>query len=148
MTIPPKMSPKRKQTLVRLAEEMRNKKRAKLCVEETPATTASNLDESLELPGPSNMPIRDEGDDRESDGEDYRGEFTYDDDWFVTLEKEQVQMMAMMLYDNYIIRFGLLHTKAAEEVALLLGVNEKTVRRWRYDWIDNKGSFSDSSKGK
>ena len=57
-------------------------------------------------------------------------------------------MMAMMLYDNYIARFGLLQTKAAEEVALLLGVNEKTVRRWRYDWMGNKGSFSDSKKGK
>lgn len=53
-----------------------------------------------------------------------------------------------MLYDSYIERFGLLQTKAAEEVVLLLGVNEKTIRWWRYDWIDNNGSFSASSKGK
>ena len=58
-------------------------------------------------------------------------------------------MMAMMLFDSYIERFGLLQTKAAEEVALLLGLNEKTIRRWRhYWWIDNKGSFSESTKGK
>lgn len=30
----------------------------------------------------------------------------------------------------------------------MLGMNEKTVRRWRYDWISNQGSFSDSTKGK
>ena len=30
----------------------------------------------------------------------------------------------------------------------MLGLNEKTIRRWRYDWIDNKGSFSESTKGK
>ena len=150
LIMPPKMSRKRKRTLVRLAGEMREKKRSK---QET-ATTTETLDESLELPGPSALPIATESGDRESDGEDYRGEFSTDDaracydDWLVTLPKENVQMMAMMLYDSYIERFGLLHTKAAEEVALLLSVNEKTIRRWRYDWIDNKGSFSESSKGK
>ena len=152
-----KLSRKRKQTLVRLTDEMRKKKRA---IEETrqetqqqdsAATTSGDLDESLQLPGPSGMAIVDE---RESDSEEYRGEFTSDeaqacyDDWLVTLEKEHVQMMAMMLFDNYITRFGLLKTKAAEEVALLLGVSEKTVRRWRYDWLENQGSFSESNKGK
>ena len=57
-------------------------------------------------------------------------------------------MMAMMFSDNYVARFGLLQTKPAEEVALVLGINEKTVRRLRADWIENNGSFSDSSKGK
>ena len=104
----PKMSRKRKQTLTRLAEEMCNKKKAKFCVEVAPAATPSNMDDSLELPGPSAIPVQGESDNNilESDGEDYRGEFTYDDaracyeDWLITLEKEQVQMMAMMLYDN------------------------------------------------
>ena len=147
------MSRKRKQTLVRLAAEMRSKKRAKQSAEEIPQA-AGNLDNSIELPGPSTMPTFSENDERESDGEDYGGEFTRDDaracyeDWLVTLEKEHVQMMGMMLFDSYIARFGLLQTKAAEEVALLLGINEKTVRRWRYDWITNKGTFSESNKGK
>ena len=143
LIMPPKISRKRKRTLVRLAGEMREKKRAR---QET-TTATENLDESVELPGPSALPIETESGDRESDGEDYRGEFTSDDaracydDWLVTLPKENVQMMAMMLFDSYIERFGLLQAKAAEEVALLLGLNEKTIRRWRYDWIDNKGSF-------
>ena len=50
----------------------------------------------------------------------------------------------VVLYDI----LNVLQTKAAEEVALLLGVNEKNVRHWRYDCIDNKGAFSESSKGK
>ena len=150
LVMPPKMSRKRKRTLVKLAGEMREKKRA---IQE-PAPTTDNLDDSLQLPGPSALSILTESGDRESNGEEYRGEFTSDDaracydDWLVTLPRENVQMMAMMLYDSYIERFGLLQTKAAEEVALLLGVNEKTIRRWRYDWIDNNGSFSASSKGK
>ena len=85
---------------------------------------------------------------------DYRGQFTSDDaracydDWLQIIGKEDAQMMAMMMYDNYITRFGLLQTKAAEEGALLLGTNEKTIRRWRSDWIANSGSFSQSSRGK
>ena len=154
LTMPPKMSRKRKRTLVRLAEEMREKKIANLEVATETATTNDTFNESLELPGPSALPIPSEGVEGESDGEDYHGDFTSDDaracydDWLVTLPKENMKMMAMMLYDSYIERFGLLQTKAAAEVALLLGINEKTVRRWRYDWIDNKGSFSESSKGK
>ena len=70
------------------------------------------------------------------------------DDWFHTLEKEDAQMMAMMVYDNYINWFGLLQTKAAEEVALLLNTNEKTIRRWRADWVANNGFFSESTQGK
>ena len=130
LTMPPKMSRKRKQTLIKLAEEMREKKRAR--AKQEAGTATLNLDDSLELPGPSAQgsaqPMARESGDRESDGEDYWGEITNDDacacydDWLVTLPKESVQMMAMMLYDSYIERFGLLQTKAAEEVALLLGV--------------------------
>lgn len=134
------MSRKRKRTLVKLAEE---KTRAR----QEPVPTTDNLDDSLQLPGPSALSILTESGDRESNGEEYWGKFTSDDarvcydDWLVTLPRENVQMMAMMLYDSYIKRFGL-QTKAAEEVALLRGVNEKTIRQLRYDWIDNNGSFS------
>ena len=49
----------------------------------------------------------------EEDG-NYSGQFTLEDartcydDWLHTVGKEDVQMMAMMMYDNYITRFGLL----------------------------------------
>ena len=35
-------------------------------------------------------------------------------------------MLAMLMYDNYRKRFGLLNTSTAEEVALCLGMGEKT----------------------
>ena len=48
----------------------------------------------------------------------------------------------MMTYDNYINRFGLSKTGAAREVGLLLGINEKTVRLWRNDFLSN-GDFTE-----
>jgi len=57
-------------------------------------------------------------------------------------------MLAMMLYDNYISRFGLLKTAAAVEVGLNLGVSDKTVRLWRRDFIANGGEFSEYQCGK
>ena len=149
--MPPKRSRKRKQTPHRLAEELRKKKAAKRFPADDPTSSSASLDDSLQLPGPSGMSTVSQATDEE---DAYRGQFTSDDthacneDWLQTIGKEDAQMMAMMMYDNYIIRFGLLQTKAAEEVALLLGTNEKTMRRWRSDWIANSGSFSQSSRGK
>ena len=37
---------------------------------------------------------------------------------------------------------------AAKEVSLLLGVNEKTIRMWRAEFLSNKGCFGDTAKGK
>ena len=68
-------------------------------------------------------------------------------DWLATVDRED-KMMALMLHDNYVTRFGLTKTAAAAEVGLLLGYNEKTVRLWRKDFIVNKGEFSESQHGK
>ena len=46
----------------------------------------------------------------------------------MTVDREDLKMMAMMLHDNYVERFGLTMTAAAGEVGQLLGVNEKTIR--------------------
>ena len=126
-----KISRKRKQVLVRLAEGMRQKKALRSIGESTEAS-ADNLDESLQLPGPSSGTIREfnSDEDEDSDDADYTG-FSKEDaklcyeDWLFTLQREDTQMMAMMIYDNYIERFGLLKTAAAKEVGLLLGINEK-----------------------
>ena len=53
----------------------------------------------------------------------------------------------MMISDNYVVCFGLTKTNAAKEVALLLGLNEKTVRTWRQDFSINKGQFSEYQRG-
>ena len=51
-------------------------------------------------------------------------------------------------YDNYIERFGLLKTAAAKEVGLLLGVNEKTIHKWKAEFHLKGGDFSETSQGK
>ena len=50
------------------------------------------------------------------------------------------QKMAIMLYDNYLQK-----TEAAREVGLFLGVNDKTVRLWRREFLCE---FSEDSRGK
>lgn len=68
--------------------------------------------------------------------------------WINSLQREHQQMLAMMLYDNYRERFGLQKTSAAEEVALCLGVSDKTIRLWRKDFLNNSGQFSPDKRGK
>ena len=46
--------------------------------------------------------------------------------WIFNLNREDKQMIAMVLYDNYIKRFGLLKTAAAAEVGLVLGITERS----------------------
>ena len=131
---------------------MREKKAAKRSLEKPTTVSSGSLDESLQLPGPSTL----SDPSFESEDDHCSGQFTLEgargryDDWLHlhTLEKEDAQMMAMMVYDNYINRFGLLQTKIAEEVALLFNINKKTIRRWRADWVANKGFFSESTQGK
>ena len=149
-----KISRKRKQVLVRLAEEMRQKK-ALQSIGESTEVSGDDLDESLQLPGPSSGTIREfnSDEDEDSDDADYTG-FSKEDaklcyeDWLFTLRREDTQMMAMMIYDNYIERFGLLKTAAANEVGLLLGINEKTIRRWKAEFHLKGGVFSETSQGK
>ena len=58
-------------------------------------------------------------------------------------------MLAMLLYDNYVIKFKLLKTIAAE-VGSVLGISEKTVRLWttKKDFVMNGGESSEYRRGK
>ena len=64
-------------------------------------------------------------------------------DWMSELDNEDVKMMALMVFDTFQKRFGLMKFGAAAEAALLLGRSTKIVRRWRKDFYGNKGQFSD-----
>jgi len=116
--------------------------------------SANNLDESFQLPGPLSGTASKYSSEEDSDDADYtdglfnEGTKHCYDDWLLTLQRENTQMMAMMIYHNYRERFGLLKTAAAKEVSLLLGVNEKTIRMWRAEFLSSKGCFNDSTKGK
>ena len=157
-----RVSRKRRRSLKVQSERMRTAKAQRVAsVDETVETLA----EQESLPGPSGLnesvllPAPDAEDEslseweNESGDDEYSPDFPLEDadavyrDWLVTLNREDKKMMAMMLYDNYISRFGLTNTSAAAEVAQLLGFNEKTVRLWRKDFLANKGAFSDYRRG-
>lgn len=93
--------------------------------------SVNNLDGSFQLPGPLSGATSEYSSEEDSDNADYTNELSNEgakhcyDDWLFTLQREDTQMMAMMIYHNYRERFGLLKTAAAKEVSLLLGVNEK-----------------------
>lgn len=57
-------------------------------------------------------------------------------EWISSLQRGNLQM----LYDNYRERFGLQKTAAAE-VALCLGLSDKTIRTWRKTFLSNSGQF-------
>ena len=62
------------------------------------------------------------------------------ENWLLTLQRDDILMMAMMIYDYYLERFGMLKTAAAKEVGLLLGINEKKKKRkWRAEFRLNGG---------
>ena len=65
----------------------------------------------------------------------------------MTIDREDVKMTAMLLHDNYTSHFGLTNTPVAVEVALLLGLNEKTIRLWRKGFLANKVEFSEYKRG-
>ena len=152
-----KLSHKRKASLLTQAQRMRDAKASKRreeSGEDTP-TGSSSQDESILLPGPVTGEDSDEweGSDEDSDSE-FEGTFTREDadgvyqDWLVGVDRDDVKMLALMVHDNYTERFGLTNTAAAAEVGLLLGFNEKTIRRWRKDFYTNKREFSEYRRGK
>ena len=57
-------------------------------------------------------------------------------------------MMAIVLMDTFIERFGLTNVAAATEAGLVVEYNEQTIRLWHTDFYSNKGEFSASAQGK
>ena len=127
-----RMSLKRKKSLLMQAECTRAAKAQRSHalieqMEEDPASGASTLNSSILLPGPDDENSSSSESDKSSD-EDYTQEdanAAYQH-WLLTLDREVVRMIAMMISDDYVVRFGLTKTNvAAKEVSLLLGLNEK-----------------------
>ena len=56
-------------------------------------------------------------------------------------------MMSIILTDTFVEHFGLTKTSTAKESALLLGVNDKTIRIWRKDFYTNVGTFTKFKQG-
>ena len=57
--------------------------------------------------------------------------------WVEKQSKDSIKILAVMLMDTLMDRFGMTAVGAANEAGLVLGVNEKTVRKWRRDFYTN-----------
>ncbi|XP_065904950.1 uncharacterized protein [Dysidea avara] len=100
-------------------------------------------------------PLEENSSDEEAnEDEDYEGSIAEDEihaifeDWVSDMKRTDKQKVTMIVYDNYIQRFGLTKTGAAKETGLLFRVNEKTIRRWRKDFLSNSIEFTEDSRGR
>lgn len=70
------------------------------------------------------------------------------DDWVVSLPLTERKMLAVMLMETVQKRFNIKSTAAALEAAWITGFNEKTVRKYRKEFFENRGKFKDEARGK
>ena len=105
-------------------------------------------DESLLLPG-----VHDSADEDENQSDEEGEEFNQDKasdaltEWMLTQPRENKQSFSVMLMDHFIVKWKFVKTRAAQEAAEIVKVNEKTVRRWHKEFYDNKGCFSEDARG-
>ena len=110
------------------------------------------MNESLTLPAPTDQPDGSSSSEASTEDEDYDATAAEEDlsgvykDWLDELDREDLQMMAIFMYDNYLKRFGLLKTSAAKEVALCQGIGEKSLRMRRKEFLNNRMSFEGESR--
>ena len=84
---------------------------------------------------------------------DYAQGFSYDSAvdncmlWMMEQPKETKKMIAVMMMDCFIHRFGLNNVPAAKEAGRLVGINEKSVRKWRKQFYSNSGEFNRDKRG-
>lgn len=107
------------------------------------------LDTSLVLP--AIHASSDESSDNDSGDET---EFSYADSvqqfdqWIGVQRRETRQMLAVRLADLLIHEHNYLKTKAGEEAANVVQVNEKTVRRWHSDFYSHNGHLTEDGRGR
>ena len=104
-----------------------------------------------ELPAPLEENTSDE---EINEDEEFEGAIAEDEihaiyeDWLSDMKRTDKQKVTMMVYDNYTQRFGLTKTGAAKETGQLFGVHEKTIRRWRKEFLSNSGEFFEDGRGR
>ena len=112
---------------------------------------SGSCDDSFLLPAVHNSSDEDENrSDRDVCEDD---EFTQDQaketyiEWMQVQTRETKQTLGVMLMDRFIVKWKFVKTRAAEEAAEIIGVNEKTVRRWYKKFYDNRGQFNEDARG-
>ena len=108
------------------------------------STTDAN--ESELLPAPSDTLTDVSSDISSTEDEDYAEEDDVSEmysDWMNELDREDLQMMAMMMYDYFVKQQKFLKTRAAKEVAKCFGISDRTIRAWRKHFLSNDRSFTE-----
>ena len=83
----------------------------------------------------------------EAEFDDARAQEIFDN-WILSLRLDQRQMLAVILMESFKNRQGMKVKDAAQEAGSIVGFNEKTVRKHRNNFFDNKGYLSESRRGK
>ena len=113
-------------------------------------------------PGPSG-PLSEEDPPSESESENERGdghtsdeESEFDnvkarellDDWVEGLPRLDKKYLSVLLFQCFRNRHRMSICDAAVEAAYIAGVNERTIRGYKKEFFENKGSFKESRQGK
>ena len=64
------------------------------------------------------------------------------DDWVVTLTREDRMLLSLVVFQAFRSQLQCGVVKAAEMTSSMTKVNERTIRGWRKDFIENGGKFS------
>ena len=158
---------KRKRTMEAKLKGMREAKMAKLAAsrDEQGSLGSTSLGGGTPPPGPSRELPENESPPEESDSENERpgdddsssdSESDFDqekaqviiDDWMVSLPSATRKMLSVALVESFMTRLKMKSTAAALEAASITGLNEKTVRRYRKEFYENKGHFKEEKRGK
>ena len=156
---------KRKRALQDAAARARSAKQAKSDQGTSTSETGPELESStVDAPGPSGtLPSENTGSEseseKESESENERGsddsssdeeEFTDEraqesfDKFVVSLPSVQRKTLAVLLMHSFATRQKMKMTDAAREAGSITGFNERTVRKYRKDYFENKGKFPET----
>ena len=147
--MPRKVSRKRKQSWesqIKLMNEAKAEKRRQSSEELVEQHSITDMNESDLLPAPTDTLPEVLSEESSTDDEDYEEEEDVSAmyvDWMNELDREDLQMMAMMMYDYFTKQLKFMKTRAAEEVAKCLGISDRTVRGWRKHFLSNHRSFEE-----
>ena len=70
------------------------------------------------------------------------------DDWMLGLRKSQRKVLATLLFTSFKNQQKMSTMDAAQEAASITGFNEKTVRAYAKEFVENKFSFKETRQGK
>lgn len=107
----------------------------------------SSVDNTPDLPEPSNSQSNSSSSPSSSVSEDNM--YTaYIEDWANSLSRDDQMSLAITLHYALVEVNNLPSNKTADLIASFMGKSERTIREWKYSFIENGGSFPESQQGK